>query len=346
LCQKYRISITGKLTAKNKDMGPLQNKFNQICYAWVVLLLVGSGASVSAQQEPQYTQYMFNTMSVNPGYAGTRNALNVVLLSRHQWAGLEGAPRTYDFSVHTPLNNYNMGLGFSMVADNFGPVNNIFLNISYAYRVKLSEKTTLSMGIRAGLFNYHVNLSGLNTDMSDPAFQKDLEQSFKPSAGAGLYLYSDNFYVGLSVPRLIETDLEGNQTTTGTVSELQRHFYFMTGVVFGRQSTFKFKPSFIARAVEGAPFSSEITGQLIFNETLWAGASYRFNQAIGLLTGLQISPQLMIGYSFDFPVSELKPFDSGTAWHTPVLCEFSSIFIKKKNSTIQKKVYWPSPITD
>jgi type IX secretion system PorP/SprF family membrane protein len=309
-------------------MRSLHNNFKRLYTLWVFLLLVSSGASVSAQQEPQYTQYMFNTMSVNPGYAGTRDALNVVLLSRHQWAGLEGAPRTYDFSVHTPINNYNMGLGFSMVTDNFGPVNNLFLNVSYAYRVQISSNTTLSMGIRGGLFNYHVNLSGLNTDMSDPAFQKDLEQRFKPSAGAGLYLYSDNFYLGLSAPRLIETDLEGNQTTTGTVSELQRHYYFMTGLVIGRQSTIKFKPSFIARAVEGAPFSSEITGQLIFNDALWAGASYRFNQAIGLLAGLQISPQLMIGYSFDFPVSELKPFDTGT--HEVVISYDFKGFMKEK----------------
>lgn len=309
-------------------MGLLHINFKQLYILWVILLLFCSGTSVSAQQEPQYTQYMFNTMSVNPGYAGTRDALNVVLLSRHQWAGLEGAPRTYDFSVHTPVNNYNMGLGFSMVSDNFGPVSNLFLNVSYAYRVQLSSNTTLSMGIKGGLYNYHVNLSGLNTDMSDPAFEKDLEQSFKPGAGAGLYLYSDNFYLGLSAPRLIETDLEDNQTTTGTVSELQRHYYFMTGVVIGRQSTFKFKPSFIARAVEGAPFSSEITGQLIFNETLWAGASYRFNQAIGLLAGLQISPQLMIGYSFDFPVSELKPFNSGT--HEVVISYDFKGFMKEK----------------
>ncbi len=306
----------------------LPNKYKRVYALWVILLLMGSGASVFAQQEPQYTQYMFNTMSVNPAYTGTRDALNAVLMSRHQWAGLEGAPRTYDFSVHTPVSNYNMGLGFSLIADNFGPVSNLFLNVSYAYRLQLSSNTTLSMGIRGGLYNYHVNLSGLNTDMSDPAFEKDLEQSFKPSAGAGLYLYSDNFYVGLSAPRLIETDLEGNQTTTGTVSELQRHFYFMTGVVIGRQSTFKFKPSFIARAVEGAPFSSEITGQLIFNETLWAGASYRFNQAIGLLAGLQISPQLMIGYSFDFPVSELKPFDTGT--HEVVISYDFRGFMKEK----------------
>lgn len=293
-------------------MGLLKNIFQLHPRLWLLIILMGSFTGVFAQQEPQYTQYMFNTMGVNPAYTGTRGALNVSLLTRHQWAGLDGAPRTYDLSAHTPLNNYNMGLGFSIVSDNYGPVNNLFFNVNYAYRIQLSRTTTLSMGIKGGLFNYHVNLSSLETDATDPAFEKDLEQRFKPNAGVGLYLYSEKFYVGISAPRLIETDLSGNQTTTGKITELQRHYYFMAGLVIGNQDSFKFKPSLITRAVEGAPFSTEITGQCVFNQVLWAGASYRSNQAIAMLAGFQITRQLMIGYSYDFPISDLKPFDSGT----------------------------------
>ena len=309
-------------------MGPLLKTISLRRYLWVFLLLTGITTLATAQQEPQYSQYMFNTMTVNPAYTGTREALNVLLLSRHQWAGLEGAPRSYDFAVHTPLSNQKMGLGFSMVTDNYGPVSNLFLNVSYAYRIRVSRKLQLSMGIKGGFFNYHVGLRGLNTDASDPAFQKDLEQKFKPNAGFGLYLYSDHFYMGASIPRLIETDLSGNQTTTGTLSELQRHYYLMAGVVFGSQRTLKFKPSFITRAVEGAPLSTEITGQLLFNETLWAGASYRIDQAIVLLTGIQLSPQLMVGYSYDFPTSNLKPFDSGT--HEVVISYDFKGFMKER----------------
>lgn len=292
------------MRSKKKDI------FKNI-HLWLFLLITGLTSMASAQQEPQYTQYMFNTMSVNPAYTGTRDALSATLLARHQWAGMDGAPRTYDFSVHTPLNNYNMGIGLSVISDNYGPVKNLFFNINYAYRIRLSQSTILSMGLKGSLFNYHVNLSGLNTDFTDPAFEQDLEQKFKPGFGAGIYLYSDRFYAGISAPRLLETDLNGNQTTTGSITELKRHYYFMTGVVLGNKDSFRFRPSLITRAVEGAPFSAEITGQFIFNQLVWAGASFRTNQAVAMLAGVRISPQLMVGYSFDFPVSKLKPFDNG-----------------------------------
>jgi type IX secretion system PorP/SprF family membrane protein len=282
----------------------------------------------SAQQEPQYTQYMFNPMSVNPAYTGTRDALSATFLTRHQWAGMDGAPRTYDFSVHTPLNNYNMGVGFSVVSDNYGPVKNLFFNVNYAYRVRLSQNTILSMGIKGSLYNYHVNLSGLDTDVADPAFDKDLEQKFSPGFGAGIYLYSDKFYAGISVPRLLETDLNGNQSTTGKIAELKRHYYFMTGIVLGNKDSFRFRPSLITRAVEGAPFSAEITGQFIFNQMIWAGVSYRTNKAVAMLAGVRVSPQLMVGYAFDFPVAQLKPFDSGT--HEVVISYDFKGFMREK----------------
>ncbi|PWE00288.1 hypothetical protein DDZ16_04930 [Marinilabilia rubra] len=287
-------------------------------------------SETKAQQEPQYTQYMFNPVSVNPAYAGTRNALNMLFLSRLQWSGMEGAPRTYDFTVHTPLNNYKMGLGLSVISDNYGPVKNLYINVSYSYRVNISESMMLSMGIKGGVYNYHVGLADLYTGIAeaDPAFSKDIEQSFKPNAGFGIYLYTDDFYFGASAPKLIETKLNGDQTTTSTVGDLKRHFYLMTGAVFDLGPEVRFKPSVITRMVEGAPFSADAAAQFLFKERFWAGGSYRLEDAVAILAGFQINNQLMVGYSYDIPISDLQPFNNGS--HEIVISYDFDQFVKDK----------------
>ena len=278
----------------------------------MIILFLPGFQKVFAQQEPQYTQYMFNTVSVNPAYAGTREALNVLLLSRLQWVGMEGAPRTYDFTIHTPISKYKMGIGFSLVSDSYGPVSNQYLNLSYAYRVNITEKTILSMGIKGGIYNYHVNLTGLNFGESGAYINENPEQKFLPNAGMGLYLFSDSYYVGASVPRLIQTELNGEQMTAGTLGDLKRHYYLMGGLVFDLSSELKLKPSIINRFVEGAPASTDLTAQLIIRDTYWAGVTYRYNEATALLASVQVSNQLMIGYSFDFQQSELSTFNNGS----------------------------------
>jgi type IX secretion system PorP/SprF family membrane protein len=278
----------------------------------MLIMLIPWFHAIKAQQEPQYTQYMFNTVSVNPAYAGTRNALNVLFLSRLQWAGMEGSPKTFDFTVHSPLNKYKMGLGLSVIADKYGPVNNLYVNVSYAYRLHLSEKLILSLGIKGGFYNYHVGLSDLETGDTDPSFINNVNQHLKPNAGFGLYLYSNRFYVGASAPKLLETNLSDGQETPGTIADLRRHYFFISGAIFEVGPDIKFKPSFISRMVEGAPFSSDLTGQFLFKDRFWAGASYRIDESIALLASFRINKQLMIGYSYDFPTSDLRPFNNGS----------------------------------
>lgn len=279
----------------------------------LALLLSASGfQTTSAQQEPQYTQYMFNTVSVNPAYTGTREALNVLLLSRLQWMGIEGAPRTYDFTIHSPISNYQMGIGLSLVSDSYGPVSNQYLNLNYAYHVNITEKTVLSMGIKGGIYNYHVNLTGLNFGEARPYINENPEQKFLPNAGMGLYLFSDRYYVGASVPRIIQTELDGEQITPGTLGDLERHYYLMGGLVFDLSSDLKLKPSMINRIVEGAPLSTDFTAQLLIRDTYWAGATYRHDEAVALLASVQISNQLMVGYSYDFQLTELGTFNTGS----------------------------------
>lgn len=300
---------------------------NTLVVLATMLLLLCSG-KVSAQQEPLYTQYMFNTVSVNPAYAGTRNAMNLLLLSRMQWTGMAGAPRTYDFTMHTPLNNYKMGLGLSVVSDSHGPVNNYYVNVNYAYRVSLSESLTLSMGIKGGIYNYYVNLSDINVGESDVAFMDNVEQRFQPNAGLGLYMYSDKFYVGASVPKLIQTELSGDQSSYGSISDLKQHFFLMGGYVFDLNKDLKFKPSLITKVVNGAPPSTDLTGQFLIKDTYWLGATYRIGDAVAFIGNIRLNKQLMVGYSYDFTVSALNNYNNGS--HEIIVSYDFDGFLKNK----------------
>jgi len=292
------------------------------------VLLVLSASGVKAQQEPQYTQYMFNTVSVNPAYAGTRNAMNILLLSRLQWTGMTGAPRTYDFTIHTPLNSYQMGLGLSVVSDTYGPVNNYYINVNYAYRVSLNEKLVLSMGIKGGIYNYDVNLSKLNVGESDVAFNTDVQQRLQPNAGVGLYLYSDDFYVGASVPKLINTELSKERVAASSLGELKQHFFVMGGYVFDVNKDFKFKPSMLTKVVQGAPPSIDVTAQGLIKDTYWIGASYRIGDAVALIANLRLNSQLMVGYSYDITTSDLNSYGGGS--HEIIVSYDFDGFLKNK----------------
>ncbi|TAJ08182.1 type IX secretion system membrane protein PorP/SprF [Marinilabiliaceae bacterium JC017] len=297
--------------------------------------MAGSMHNVLAQQEPLYTQYMFNTVSVNPAYAGTRDAMNLLFLSRLQWSGLDGAPKTNTFSMHSPLNNYNMGVGFSVVSDKIGPVNNYYINLNYAYRVNLTDKMILSMGIKGGIYNYYVGLNDIPlNENGDPAFAGDLEKRLQPNVGAGLYLYTDKFYVGVSVPKLIQTDI-GNEVKSGTsvLGELKRHYFIMGGYVFDLNHEFKLKSSLINKMVEGAPPSTDITAQMIYKDTYWLGATYRVGDAVAFLADIQINKQLIVGYSYDFSVSRLAGYNHGS--HEIMISYDFDGFLKKKTKSLR-----------
>jgi type IX secretion system PorP/SprF family membrane protein len=282
-----------------------------------ISLLIAALVTISvatAQQEPLYTQYMFNTISVNPGYTGTRNALNAILLSRFQWVGLDGAPRTHTFSTHAPIKDLNMGLGFSVVSDDIGPVSNTFINLNYAYRINLTEKTILSMGIKGGIYNYYAGLQdvALGNNNPDPSFQNNLEQKLQPNAGFGLYLYNDRYYAGFAIPKLIESKLSEFEYQGNVLNQLKRHYYIMAGYVFDAAPEWKIKPSFIHKVVEGAPMSLDITAHTVYKETYWMGATYRIGDAFALLASIQVSKQLMVGYSYDMSTSALASYNNGS----------------------------------
>jgi type IX secretion system PorP/SprF family membrane protein len=296
-----------------------------------MLLLSGN---VMGQQEPLYTQYMYNTVSVNPAYAGTRNALNTLLLSRMQWVGLEGAPRTYTFSAHAPLENYKMGVGLSIVSDRIGPVSNTYFNLNYAYRVKVNKELILSMGIKAGIYNFYAGLKDVflaNPNQVDGSFYSNASKRFQPNAGVGFYLYNKRFYAGFSIPKLIQSNI-GEYEYEGTVlSDLKRHYYVMAGYVFNINQDIVCKPAFIEKVVEGALPSTDISAQFIYRGTYCLGTSWRIGDAVAFIANVQVNKQLSVGYSYDFSTSHLASYNHGSH-EIMISCDFDSFINNKSRS--------------
>lgn len=275
----------------------------------LVFLLVGI-LNLNAQQEPMYTQYMFNTLSVNPAYAGTRNALNLNTLTRLQWVGLEGSPKTFSLALHSPVNKRKIGVGLTLVTDEVGPVRNTYFTVNYAYRLRINDKLTLSMGLKGGISNYHVGLTDLSIiDTEDPQFQNN-EKKLSPNAGVGFYLYSDKYYVGISAPKLFETTID--EEYASNENEMKRHYYIVGGYVLKLNPNWVFKPSLLTKLVQGAPVSNDITMQFLYNDRIWMGAMYRIGDAAGLFVDIKVNKQFIIGYGYDFSLNGLSGINSGT----------------------------------
>jgi type IX secretion system PorP/SprF family membrane protein len=308
-------------------MKMLKNKIISGLITCILIFMCKSPAY--SQQEPLYTQYMFNALSVNPAYTGTTNSLNLLALARYQWVGLKGAPKTFTFSMHAPIENKKMGLGFSVIQDEVGPTKNFYMSADYAYRVALSEKITLSLGLKAGIYNYYIGLTNLKlVDGTDASFQQDQQKKFNPNIGAGFYLYSDRWYAGLAVPTLIENAFDAKNQTVSSLSELKRHYYFIAGYVFHLNSDWAFKPSLVEKVVTGSPLSSDITAQFLYKEKYWIGTSYRIGDALAFLLDMKVTDQLMIGYSYDITLSKLSRYSNGT--HEILLSFDFDRFVSKK----------------
>lgn len=282
-----------------------------------IAILILSVPAAFSQQLPQFTQYMFNTISINPAYAGSRETLSIVGLHRSQWVGLEGGPETQTLSAHAPMRNENMGLGISFINDKLGYENFAYLYADYSYTIKTSEKTKLAFGLKGGFTQYTLDEVLLNDPsvVNDPFFN-DVSNRWSPNVGAGLYLHSQMWYVGLSAPRLLNTDYNKGRNGTLDYVALERTSYYLTGgYVFNLSETTKLKPSVLLKATNGAPLSFDVSANFLFNDTFWIGGGYRVNQnaaALGGIADFQVSKQLRIGYAYEYPISDLRPYTSGT----------------------------------
>ena len=282
----------------------------------LVLTLLLTITASYGQQDPQYTHYMYNMNVVNPAYAGSRETLSVGILGRTQWVGIEGAPQTLTANVHAPIGK-NLGLGLSVIADKIGPVKeqNAYADVSYT--VKTSEEGNLAFGLKGGVTFFNATLTDLllpdNTRGQDDLFENDGNNTF-PNIGAGVYYYTDKFYVGASVPNFLETPHFDNATSTvvdRTASE-KMHGFLTAGYVFELNDNLDFKPALMTKMTPGSPLSLDLTGNFLINERFELGLAYRFDDSIDGLVSFLVTDDFRIGYSYDYTLTKLGDYNSGS----------------------------------
>lgn len=267
----------------------------------------------SAQQDAQFTQYMYNTISVNPAYAGSRGVLNVFGLYRTQWIGLDGAPETSTFSLNTPLsNNSKLGLGVSLVNDKIGPTVENTLSADLSYSIPTSESFKLSFGIKATANMFNLDVSKLSFEnQGDEQFQ-DLDNKFSPNIGAGVYWHSDRAYLGFSVPNFIETNRYDDNNTA--IFKEKINYYFIAGYVFNldKLEYIRFKPALLTKMVQGAPLQVDVSGNFMFYDKFVVGLAYRWSASVSAMAGFQVSKGMYVGYGYDHETTNLRRYNSGS----------------------------------
>jgi type IX secretion system PorP/SprF family membrane protein len=262
-----------------------------------------------AQQDAQFTQYMYNTININPAYAGSRGALSIFALHRTQWVGLDGAPVTNALSVNTPLNENNLGLGVSIINDKIGPTTENTISADLSYTVPTSETFKLSFGIKATANFFNLDVNRLNPVDDDPSLH-DFDNKFTPNIGAGVYLHSDKAYIGFSVPNFIESNRYDDNEVA--IFKEKINYYLIAGYVFDLNNSIKFKPAVLSKIVEGAPLQLDVSGNFMFNDKFVVGLAYRWSAAISAMVGFQVTDGMYIGYGYDHETTNLNNYNSGS----------------------------------
>jgi type IX secretion system PorP/SprF family membrane protein len=275
----------------------------------LLFALLFTGMVSYAQQDAQFTQYMYNTININPAYAGSRGALSIFALHRTQWVGLDGAPVTNAVSLNTPLNQSRLGLGVSIINDKIGPTHENTVSADLSYTLPTSESLKLSFGIKATANLFDLDVTQLNPVDDDPSLH-DYSNKFSPNIGAGIYLHSDKAYLGLSVPNFLETNrYDANDVK---IFKEKINYYLIAGYVFDLSTYVKFKPALLTKMVKGAPLQLDISGNFMINEKFVAGIAYRWSAAVSAMVGFQISEGLYLGYGYDHETTNLDNYNSGS----------------------------------
>lgn len=275
-------------------------------YLTVLIALTGL-LEVQAQQDPHYTQYMYNMSVMNPAYAGSKDALSLGLLYRKQWVEIEDAPTTATFFGHSPVGK-NVGLGLSVISDKIGPVeeNNVYGDFSYTLNLGAEHK--LAFGLKAGATFHKVGLfseigDGHVPDANDPAFAENTSNTFL-NIGAGLFFYADNYYIGASVPNMLKSKhLDFNGREFGSEAS---HYFLTGGYVFDINQNFKLKPFAMVKSAFNAPTSLDVSLNTLMYNKLEAGVTYRLEDSFGAMVNFAITPNFRIGYAYDYIVSDLS----------------------------------------
>lgn len=282
--------------------------------------MLGSFAA-SAQQDPMYTQYMFNQLPVNPAYAGSKDRLAALVLHRAQWVGFEGAPNTTSFTVHSPIAGSRSSFGVTVVHDQIGISNNIHLKGDYAYRIDFGN-WRLAMGVSGEMKRQQMSWNRVNPlQPFDPNLPAGADNVSLPNFGGGIYIDTDRFYVGAAMPRLLENDLDYTSGIASVTSAARqrRHYYFMGGAIFDLSSNVKFKPAILTKFTDNAPVSIDINTSFLFSEKVWLGATFRNGDSIDLIAQM-IFGDFRVGYAYDYTLTQLNAYNRGTH---EILLEFN-----------------------
>ena len=263
-----------------------------------------------AQQDAQYTQYMYNTININPAYAGSRGVMSIFGLHRTQWVGLDGAPTTNAFSLNTPINNSNLGLGLSLVNDRICPTSDNTISADISYTVPMSDDYKLSFGVKASGNIFNLDTNKLNPAQANDPNLQNFNNEFSPNFGAGVYLHSDKLYFGLSVPNFLQ-DSKYNDNEVAVFQE-RMTFYAIGGYVFDLSPIIKFKPAFLTKVVTGSPLQVDASANFLLYDKFMIGAAYRWDAAVSALAGFQITDGLFIGYGYDMDTTNLRNYNSGS----------------------------------
>jgi type IX secretion system PorP/SprF family membrane protein len=279
------------------------------------LLVVLFSITSYGQQDAQYTQYMYNTVVVNPAYAGSRQAMSIFALHRTQWVGIEGAPVTNSFSINTPINESKVGLGLSFVNDQIGPSDENNVAVDFSYTIPVNYKYKMSFGLKASANLLNVDFTKLDQYPGDPIFEENIDNKFSPNIGVGFYLHSDQGYLGLSAPNLIETEhFDGSATSSSSshIATEKINYYLIAGYVFDLNPSLKLKPSMQTKYVQGAPLQVDVSANFMINEKFVAGLAYRWSAAMSAMVGFQVSDSFFVGYSYDWDTTDLADYNSGS----------------------------------
>nr|WP_321414065.1 type IX secretion system membrane protein PorP/SprF [uncultured Allomuricauda sp.] len=275
------------------------------------LLFIGVlSTGLFAQQDAQYTQYMYNTLSVNPAYAGSRGQLSFAGLYRSQWVGLDGAPETFTLNLHSPIRNSRLGYGISIVNDNIGDgvVQETYLDAVVSYTIDVSMDAKLSFGLKAGGNMLSLDFNGLRNFDQEVVNQNNIDNKFTPNFGLGIYYHTNKFYAGVSAPNVLESEYFDNEDSGEGVNFLsadRMNIYLITGYVFDIGPDLQFKPALLTKAVSGAPLQVDLSASFLFAEKFSFGAAYRWDAAVSGLVGFQVTDQIMLGLAYDREVTEL-----------------------------------------
>ena len=280
---------------------------------FIIYFVLLNAVCVFAQQDAMFSQYMFNTVAVNPAYAGSRDVISATALYRKQWTNIPGSPRTVTFSVDAPLKNEKVGLGLLLVNDKIGVTNTTGVYASYAYRIRL-KKGTLAMGLQAGFSQYVADLNSVKLDPDntyDANFTGVYTNKTLPNFGVGFYYNTDKFYVGLSMPHILNNNLSSQSDGLSNNARQYRQYFIMGGYVFKLTDDVKLKPSTLIKVVGGAPIQFDINTNVWFFDAIAIGASYRTSKTLVAMLEIQATKQFRFGYAYDFTLGNLSSYAGG-----------------------------------